>query len=61
MKVLLIYPTMGTSHPDPPLGIAYIASILRENDVDVSIYDTSWDVDLNNLMSVIREFKTNLV
>jgi len=61
MKVLLIYPTLGISHPDPPLGIAYIVSVLSENDVDVFIHDTSWDMNLDNTIDAIEEFKPDLV
>jgi len=44
MKILLIYPPItayisDTPSPTPPLGLAYIAAVLEENNYDVKIID----------------------
>ena len=49
MKVLLIFPKknpfnkekeyLKTYIPSPPMGITIIASVLRENNIDVSLLD----------------------
>jgi len=41
MSILLVNPPINNFHeqPCPPLGLAYIASVLEENDIDVKIYD----------------------
>lgn len=45
MKIILIYPRMKYPSGDPPLGVAYIASYIREkvNNVDVKIIDTTFN------------------
>ena len=41
MKVLLVYPPRGFNTKDlmPPLGLAYIAAVLEENDIKVEVVD----------------------
>ncbi len=42
MKVLLIFPRFRYPSGDPPMGVAYLASVLRREGVDVEIFDATW-------------------
>lgn len=61
MKILFVYPTFGIVHPDPPLGIASIAAVLRNNDIKVSIYDTSWNDSFDDLALEIKKYRPDII
>jgi radical SAM superfamily enzyme YgiQ (UPF0313 family) len=42
MKVLLVFPRFKYPSGDPPLGVAYLAALLRREGVDVEICDATW-------------------
>lgn len=51
MRVLLIFPRFRYPSGDPPLGIAYLAAVLRREGVDVDVFDATW---LRRPLSVLR-------
>lgn len=53
--------TWDTSHSHPPLGIGYIASVLRENDIDVKIIDYSLIKDDKQLENKIGRYNADLI
>ncbi len=42
MKVLLVFPRFRYPSGDPPLGVAYLAAVLRQEGVEVEILDATW-------------------
>lgn len=42
MKALLAFPRFKYPSGDPPLGIAYLAAVLRREGVEVDIFDATW-------------------
>lgn len=61
MKILLISPNFGVDTIRPPLGLAYIASII-ENAHDVRILDLAlYPENLNKLESLLNEFNPDVV
>lgn len=64
-KTLLIYPRFGWEwdimHPDMPLGIAYIASMLREHNLDVKIHDCSFDKSMEDIKKAIEAYMPDVV
>jgi len=65
MKTLLIYPRFGWEwdimHPDMPMGIAYIASMLRDHAKEVKIHDMSFDKSFDELKKILTEYKPDVV
>jgi len=65
VKTLLVYPRFGWEldiiHPHPPLGIAYIASFLRQNNCDVRIRDMTFDNSIENIQSLIHSFSPDII
>lgn len=69
LKVALVYPKIGgqinrafrflTGSYDPPLGILYLASVLRQKKIDVSLIDLSfssnWQEYRNQLLRISPE------
>ncbi|MHA1794565.1 MAG: hypothetical protein ACTSUK_00505, partial [Promethearchaeota archaeon] len=58
MKVLLVYPRFKYPTGDPPLGILYVASYLREavDDIDVRLFDATFNPSMDALRSLIVDF-----
>ncbi len=52
MKVLLVFPRFRYPSGDPPLGVAYLAAVLRREGVAVEILDATW---LRNARGRLRE------
>jgi radical SAM superfamily enzyme YgiQ (UPF0313 family) len=66
MKVALVYPKLGgqinkafrflTGSYDPPLGISYLAGVLKEKKIDVNLIDlsfsTNWNEYRNDLLRI---------
>ena len=42
MKALLVFPRFRYPSGDPPLGVAYLASVMRREGADVSVFDCTW-------------------
>ncbi len=42
MKALLAFPRFRYPSGDPPLGIAYLAAVLRREGVEVDVFDATW-------------------
>lgn len=63
MKVILVFPRFKYRSGDPPLGIAYVASYLREHvkDVELSILDTTFNPSFENVKSVLEREKPDIV
>ena len=65
--VLLINPPYGDMQKSaeaivPPLGIAYIASYLREHDIDIDIVDcTPENIDQNNIGDIISKKNPSII
>ncbi|MCD6351560.1 MAG: cobalamin-dependent protein, partial [Armatimonadetes bacterium] len=45
MKALLVFPRFKYPSGDPPLGVAYLAAVLRREGVEVEICDATWRRD----------------
>jgi len=63
MRIALAYPRLLSQFKSNlfPLGLVYIATILKENKYDVRIFDSSWDKNLSNIKKQISSFKPNVV
>lgn len=63
MKVVLVFPRMKHPSGDPPLGVAYIASYLRENvkDVKVKIIDTTFNNSWTFVEDSIKKERPDVV
>lgn len=63
MKIALVYPRLISQFKSNlfPLGLVYIATILKQNKYNVKIFDSSWDTNLNNLKKQISSFKPDVV
>ena len=59
MKVLLVYPRFKYPTGDPPLGILYIASYLRESlpNVQVKLFDATFRSSFKSVKDEILAFK----
>lgn len=56
MKIKLVFPRYKYPSGDPPLGLAYLASYLRENsDDEVEILDTTFDKSKATLVSKLKK------
>jgi len=45
----------------PPMGVMYIASVLRKSNHSVIIYDSKCDKGIDKLRQTIEEFKPEIV
>ncbi len=63
MKVILVYPRFKYPSGDPPLGIMYIASFLKEklSDVEVKILDTTFNPSLNFVKKYLKKENADVV
>jgi len=65
LKTLLVCPRFGwlydIKHPDMPLGIAYIAAMLRDYNKEVKIHDMSFDNSIEDFHKVLNDYKPNVV
>jgi anaerobic magnesium-protoporphyrin IX monomethyl ester cyclase len=62
MKVLLIHPPTSSRHPEPPLGIGYLGSVLHQHGVETRILDMEpLGIRFNALPGLIREYSPDLV
>ncbi len=52
MKTLLVFPRFKYPSGDPPLGVAYLAAVLRERGLDVDIFDATF---LREPLEALRE------
>lgn len=60
MKTLLIYPSR-TRHSLPPLGVAYVASVLRENSFPVKIVDFNSLQNDDDVIPIFNSYQPDLV
>ena len=42
MKILLVFPRFRYPSGDPPMGVAYLAAVLRREGVEVEVFDATW-------------------
>jgi len=42
MKALLVFPRFKYPSGDPPLGLAYLAAVLRREGIEVDVFDATW-------------------
>lgn len=62
MKILLIFPRYKYPSCDPPLGISYVASFIREKtDVNVEIIDTTFHDSYSKLMLRLKRSNYDLI
>lgn len=65
LKTLLVYPRFGWEwdimHPDIPLGVAYVAGMLREHGKEVQVHDLSFDKSLDSFKEVILQYKPDII
>lgn len=62
MKILLIAPPQTTRHPQPPLGLAMIAAVLKASSYDVEIIDLTLTKQVENMLSIaIRQNRPDIV
>ena len=61
MKVTLIFPRLDSVSGDPPLGVAYVASEVREKlGADVEIIDTTFHRSLDYVFSRLNRNKPDI-
>ncbi len=61
-KCLLIFPRMNKEgFWSPPLGVAYIASFLENNNIPVKIADMTFESDWNLLENTLKSFAPDIV
>lgn len=60
IKITLVYPS-PTRHTSPPLGVAYIAAVLRENGYSVNIIDFNDVKDEDDFRARITSYKPDIV
>lgn len=60
VRTLLVYPSR-TRHPLPPLGIAYLAAVLRKNDYDVKIIDVNSLESDEEFRDKIRDYNPGII
>lgn len=61
MKICLIFPRMKYISGDPPLGLAYIAAYLRQNNFDVCILDTTFSPSHDWVNSELKRLKPDVI
>jgi len=71
MKVALVYPKLGgqinrafrffTGSYDPPLGILYLAGVLRRETIDVNLIDLSFSTNWNEYRNELLKIRPELV
>jgi anaerobic magnesium-protoporphyrin IX monomethyl ester cyclase len=62
VRVLLVFPRFRYPSGDPPLGVAYLASVLRREGADVSIFDCTWQRHpLAELSGLLQETPYDLI
>jgi radical SAM superfamily enzyme YgiQ (UPF0313 family) len=59
MKILLVHPIGNISLKVPPLGIAYIASVLKKNQIETQIVDLN--VEELSLSEILKKRKPNII
>ncbi|MFW5867383.1 MAG: B12-binding domain-containing radical SAM protein, partial [Armatimonadota bacterium] len=52
MRTLLVFPRFKYPSGDPPLGVAYLAAVLRERGLEVDVFDATF---VNHPMRALRE------
>jgi anaerobic magnesium-protoporphyrin IX monomethyl ester cyclase len=61
MNVLLIYPNVVESPKDISLGLGIISAILKKNNHQVELIDTTFKISLGEITKKIKEFNPDLV
>lgn len=61
LKITLIYPRFKQYFSAPPLGIAYIAAVLRENNYNVNIIDTTFGITYEKLRKELLRIEPDIV
>src|SRR3989338_3093638 len=63
MKIALVYPRTQSQFKSNlfPLGVVYLATLLKNKGYDIKILDSSFDKDLEPVKSKIKEFKPDFV
>jgi radical SAM superfamily enzyme YgiQ (UPF0313 family) len=61
MKVLLIHTKFNYKSYDPPLGLLYIAAVLRQSNINVKILDTSFKGSLNEVFYEIEKYSPDVI
>jgi anaerobic magnesium-protoporphyrin IX monomethyl ester cyclase len=59
-KVLFVYPNFPMSHMLLPAGVAILSAVLKENDIDVRLFDTTLYLDDGKTFDEIRESLSQL-
>ncbi|MBA4416365.1 MAG: hypothetical protein C0392_00415 [Syntrophus sp. (in: bacteria)] len=65
-RILFIYPDYPNNHyggknPHPPIGIGYIAELLKKNNIETTLVDMGLQLPSKHLQERIEEFKPDLV
>jgi len=66
MKVALVFPRFRGKHTrfkyflEPPMGLCYIASVLKENHIDVKIFDGTFD-DSDTLIEKMKNYQPDTI
>jgi anaerobic magnesium-protoporphyrin IX monomethyl ester cyclase len=63
MRIALVYPRLLSQFKSNlfPLGIVYIATLLRQRHYEVRLFDSSWDKDLSSLKRQLRDYHPDAV
>jgi magnesium-protoporphyrin IX monomethyl ester (oxidative) cyclase len=61
MKVLLIHTKFNYKSYDPPLGLLYIVAVLKQNNINVKILDTSFKGSLNEVFYEIEKYSPDVI
>lgn len=61
MKVCLVFPRFKYKSGDPPLGLAYIASALKKNNIKTSILDTTFNPSFDYVESYLKQQKPDII
>lgn len=61
MEVCLVFPRFKYKSGDPPLGLAYVASALRKNNIKTSILDITFNPSFENAEAYLKTQKPDVV
>lgn len=61
MKVLLVYPNFRDREAYPPLGIAYLASVLKKNNIEFAILDTTFTQNWKDFRKEVKKQHPTIV
>jgi len=61
MKVLLIYPNIVESPKDISIGIAHLSAILKQNNHQVELIDSTFGITDNEIINKTKKFNPDLI